>query len=288
MKKQLIKYIILLIVICSYFEVKSQFSQEFSFNFSGGISNLKYKTEFGNSKYKTGALFGLGYTYFINENIGFVSGAEFSLYRSSIKINSFYTTEFDLKDHYNDVFNYNSHVSNYDEKHNALFLNIPIMITYQTYGKYKFYASGGVKLSIPINNINEISNAKYENDAYYIDRNNTLNSPEFMGLGEFTNKNFSREIKYITSVLASIEAGFKFEINSSIFIYTGFYVDYGFSNIIKSNNESIISYNHSKPIDFINKSILESSYVSNNTLSQFTNKVIPITIGLKLRLAFGM
>ncbi len=75
-------------------------------------------------------------------------------------------------------------------------------------------------------------------------------------------------------------------------LYTGAYFDYGLNDIVKGGHDRSFTklVETQDGIKTLNNSILNSSIgYSNNTFTQeLTERVVPMAVGLKLRLSFAM
>jgi len=260
--------------LLSAFFVSAQTSHEFSVNGGGGLSTLNYKLSSGSKNLGGGAEFGFGYTYLFTEKMGVHVGADFGFYKGSANISGSKIITGNLTDNEGDRFNLHSTLNSYEESQKAMFLNIPVMLQFQTGENHKFYAMGGVKAGIPISNSYTVSNFTITNEAYYPDFDNWLTDQEFAGYGKFENINSDGKPNFKLSVALALEAGMKWNISKSFAVYTGAYFDCGLNNIAPKN-EPFINYNASEPASFTTNSALVHS-----------EKVNVIAAGVKVRFAF--
>ncbi len=266
----------------------SQSKHEFSLWGSGGLSTRKYDVSVGDVKQKFGGSVGIGYNYFLVEQVGIGTGLEFSFYNTRAEFGGIYNI-YQTKDYENNNFEFRSKVDNYSENQNALFLNIPLTVQYQTKGHHKFYASTGFKIGIPLSAKYKISGTTIKNSGYYPYENVEYTTQKFMGFGTFENKNIKEDIKLKVSYIFSLETGMKWNLKNNFSLYTGAYFDYGLNNINKNEDvENIVTYNAADPQNFIVNSVLTSQYMENFERKTFTNKVHLMAIGLKVKLAFAL
>lgn len=267
----------------------SQARHELSVQAGGALTTLNFKTDFGNSSFSGGGLLGLGYSCFFSPTWGVSSGVEVALYTGNVKMSTFSDVVNNLTDSDGDTFNFQSTVSGYKEDQRAFFLNIPLLARFQTKGETKLYAAAGGKLGIPLQGRYKGTGATFVNRAYYPAFNNFVDAPSFMGLGTFSGRTVNETVALKVAFMLSAEAGMKFDFKNNRSLYAGLYLDYGLTDIIKDNRQaSFIVYNSAVPAEFSNRSVMESGYVrSNGVRSAFTDKVIPIAIGLKVAFAFG-
>lgn len=270
--------------ICLYTSAQDKITKhEFSVGIGGGLSTLNYSPSSGESKNGMGGGLSLGYTYFLTDKIGLVSGIEYLQYNAKIENLSFTNTLANLTDNTdNEVFDFKTEMNNYEEKQTAHYLNIPLMVQYQTGESNKFYTTIGFKIGIPISGRYK-SKGDFINQGFFHESGIWTSTPEFMGFGDFYNKTVENDLDLKIACIASIEAGIKFSLKKDKYLYLGAYLDYGLNNII-DNKQNFINYTTTgNKAEFSNNSIL-SSYIDENI--SFTDKVIPISAGLKLRFCY--
>ncbi|MCL2291358.1 MAG: hypothetical protein FWC34_11765 [Bacteroidetes bacterium] len=269
------KIIILLFIAIGSLLVSAQATHEFSIQGGGGLSTLNYKLSEGKHSLGFGGDFGLGYTCIFKEKWGIHIGAGLGLYNAKVKLDDIEAITPNLTDSEGDCFNMHTMLINYNEAQKTMFLNIPIMIQFQTKGKQKIYAKAGGKVGIPLNCKYSVSDATLTNVAYYPDYNNWMAMPEFAGFGTFTNQKSDGELKLGIAAMLALEAGVKWKLGENLVLYTGVYFDYGLNNILKNNDQHFVNYENSYPAEF----------TTNSALSSFTGNVNLMAMGIKLRLA---
>jgi hypothetical protein len=266
---------------------------EVSVNIGGGLSTLIYGTEIGKRDSKAGGNFGIGYTYFFSENWGLNTGLEFSLYKAEMKTDKFNNVTQSLTDPSDgELYDFYSSISNYKEKQDASYINIPIMVQFQYGEKNKLYALAGAKIGIPVKGKYKSSASGLVNKGFFHDTANWGDTQEFMGFGTFSNYSYNEDIDFNVACILSAEVGMKWKLAENMPLYTGAYVDYGMTDIVKGGcNRSLLKLEEtSEALVVQNNSILNSSlgYSSNTLTQKLTNKVVPISVGLKVRLALGL
>ena len=291
MKKYSIQLLLAVLAgLLSCTALNAQSRHEFSFFAGGGLSDLKYDASAGKQKMDFGGQVGLGYQYFFCRNLGLGTGAEIALYNSVFNMDNL-STRYTTADMTGDNFEFRSTVSNYEEKQNAMLLQIPLMLQFQYGGKHKFYIAAGGKAGIPLSGKYKSSSASIVNTGYYDYENYEYTTPEFMGFGTFTNKNAKGDLDFKTAFFASAEIGMKWRLSDKLSLYTGAYLDYGLNDIRKVETRHVTSlqfveYNTANPRDFAINSIVNSQYSRNGNMQSFTDKIIPMAAGIKLRLIF--
>lgn len=255
----------------------------------GGSSALKYDLKIGKPEGSIGAGFGVGYTYFFSEKIGIGSGLEFAFYKATAKLNEV-NNSYNTIDIQGKEFLFKSAVSNYEEDQNACLLNIPIMLHAQMpVGKSKFYASGGVKIGLPISATYKVKNGTIKNSGYFEFEDEEYFEPEELGFGIFQANETNEDFDLNVAVILSLEAGLKWKLQENLGLYTGVYFDYGLNDIGKDERTNqFVEYNSKSPRDFRQNSILTSQFITDTKTDSFTNKIIPMSFGVKVRLAFNL
>ena len=279
------------ILTCAAAYSQTGSKHELSVWVAGGLSTLQYSTDFGDSKGKAGGSFGVGYNYYFTNQWSLSTGLELSLYNSKVNtdpLNDFY----DANDGEYD-FEFRTRVTGYKEKQKAMLLNIPVMAQFELpVGYNKFYAAGGFKFGIPVSSKYKVTNAIIENSGFYPEwsgqQNLILHTQKFMGFGTFSRNDVEDDLDLKLSCMVALEAGMKWNLSSSMDLYTGAYFEYGLNDIKKDANKRLIGYNRVDPENFVNNSILSSEYPIGANLESYADKVVPMAAGIKVRLAFKL
>lgn len=272
---------------------QEQAAHEISVTGGFGLSSLKFSLDNGDHKQKVGGLLGVNYSYFFNESFSINSGLEVTLYSSEATMNSF-TDKYTATDT-EESFVFNTAVSDYKEKQRSAYLNIPIMGQYQlpVLDEHKFYAAAGVKIGLPLNGSYKTSDANFETSGTYYNQTTITDSPG-LGFYKFKGKEVDKDIDFKTAWILSLETGMKWKVSPSMSLYTGIYFDYGMNDIRKGDkNQKFLTYESpdkgKKAEDFHLNSMLQSQYSTDGTSNKsMTDKVVPMALGLKLRLAFSL
>jgi len=263
---------------------------EFSVYSGGGLSGLNYNTTFGDQNLRLGGHLGLGYHYFFAPKWGIGTGMELALYNARFKMNDFDLSHpsFDIEERAPFVFH--STVSSYDEKQRTAMFQIPLMLYHQskiTESRRQYFGAVGVKAGIPLKGKYR-STASLSNAGEYEFENSLYDSQEFMGFGNFPNRKTKDAWDFKAAFFLSAEAGIKWNLRENRSLYTGIYFDYGLNNIMNSQSVSkmptIVKHNIESPPAFTVNSVFHSRYTQERA---FTNKITPIAVGIKVRLAFG-
>jgi len=271
----------------------AQHLHELSVYGGGGLSTLAYKVTDGQQKHGLGGHFGLGYHFFFAPKWGIGTGGELAFYNARYNLNNL-NINYMTTDMNGDPFDFRSTVNSYKEKQHAMLLQIPLMLYHQskqTDSKLQYYGAVGGKYGISMNG--KYSNtASLSNAGYYAYEDALYDTQEFMGFGYFPGRKANGGLDFKSLFFLSAEAGVKWRLNESWSLYTGVYVDYGLNNIMEKQNvmsmPSLVAYNRTNPTEFGVNSIVQSQYTQGGGVPQaFTDKITPIAVGIKLRLAFG-
>ena len=297
MKRQ----IIISIALFLFFGAKGLFAQhEFSVYSGGGLSTLNYDVTAGKQKNGLGGHFGLGYQYLFAPKWGVGTGVELAFYNARYNASNLFST-YMTTDIQGADFQFRSEINNLKEKQRAAMLQIPLMLYHQSKktenSNRQYYGAVGGKIGIPLKGKYRAT-ADLSNAGYYAHENSLYDTQEFMGFGNFPNRKANGELDFKTTFFASAEAGVKWNLNDKYSLYTGVYFDYGLNNIKKqqdvSSTSPIVEYNKTNPTEFAVNSVLQSQYygfgrgvVMSGAPQAFTDKVIPIAVGIKLKLALG-
>ena len=284
------RIIILFAALLTGVYVNGQIKHEFSVYGGGGLSTLLYEPAAGTQSNGFGGLAGLGYTLFFNDYFGIGTGAEIALYNAKMKSASF-SSESQAADISGDSFLYRTKLDNFEEKQTATSVNIPLMLNFQSGGYHKFYVALGAKIGIPIWADYSSSTGKITTSGYYEYENFEYKGPDFAFLGFDT---YSKDVdgkgdlKLKLAYLASAELGMKWSLGKNTALYTGVYFDYGLNDIAERENGGIAVYNTGNPQDIGFNSLLASQYnKSSGKQENLADKVSPLAVGIKVKLAFG-
>lgn len=263
----------------------AQTKHEMSVYTGGGLSSLNYKTNVGTHKSLPGAMFGIGYQYFLTSELGVKTALELSRSNAKLSINTL-SANSKANDGTAD-FEYRSKVSDYEEKQSALFVSIPLILQYN---KEIFYGGIGAKIGIPFAGKYNVTKATYENSGYYAFENTEYADQEFLGFGKFTNLKEKGDIDLKIAYMLSAELGAKWDLSANMRVYTGIYLDYGLNNIYKQKETSVfVEYNAHEPENFIRNSAIQSHYTQDGRKESITDmKIRPLNIGFKVSLAFSL
>ncbi|PTN07903.1 outer membrane beta-barrel protein [Mangrovibacterium marinum] len=236
--------------------------------------------------------FGLGvgvqYAHYFNLNWSVSGGLEFQTYRSEALFDSF-SDAYAATDVEGDNFQFRYQLDAYQERLNMALINIPIRVQYEDeFTKhFMFYGSVGVAVGFPLV-------AKYKSRAfglttagYYQQWDALLNSPRFMGFGNWGNQSTGKqELDPKTSFSLLLETGLKHKISVGHNLYFGIFADIPLNKLNKSGDDvlPLIEYDPAQPTSFIYNSVITAAPGAQG--DTYADKMKALAFGVKLRYSF--
>jgi hypothetical protein len=249
----------------------------------GGLSTLRYALPpQGERDNRFGGGGGLGYAFFFSDNVGLRTGVGASLFRAAAHLNAnFVATAAAVDEYYAPCEFRTTFGDGYRERQSAVVLHVPLMLHYQ--GKpfpigARLYARAGLRLDALLSGSYRASAASLTNELYYPDLDITLRAPAYKGLGEFSGKSSGGDLGLALSVAAVAEAGVKWRLPRATSLYTGLYVGYGLSNVLKKQKDGAAS-------ELGMGSMLASRYEAG---APFTEKALLLSAGLKVEVTVNI
>jgi outer membrane protein OmpA-like peptidoglycan-associated protein len=282
---------------------------EFSLWTAEGISGLNYKPAFGEKDLKVGGnLIGLGYTYYFSPVWGIHTGAELALYNTTYSLknlkDAYKTTDLDdlTPGRQGENIDYHTDIARYEEKQRLYSVNIPLILQFQTPlngGVHNYYAALGAKLGIPLKGSYK-ANGMLDTWAFYYDEatgtqqilaSDNEKNFHLEDLGYYDDLAYNsgkQNLKLKIAGLATFETGVKWGLSPKVSLYTGAYIDYGFTNIAKESGKNFFSFDPEQG-EVTSSSVLSSQYAHNyGERKDFVEKISPLSFGIKLRLGVNM
>ena len=284
-RRNIICWLFAMMCMCASAQIISDKDpSEISVFLGGGLASIHYQDAPRAGLFNGFALeFGIAYTYYFHRNWGVYFGAGPGIYKTD-KHFSFDVFNPDLTDQNGYQFDLYTQPK-YNEIFQTMFINIPIMLQYQTKQKnqrvwqsqqrYKgFYIMGGVKVGVPLNDAYESKITSITNAAYYPQFDNWAATQLFAGLGAFADVSSSTGNLglNIPCLKLAFEAGFKWRVGSNFLLYTGAFCDYGLNNTVSSR----------PPI----RNNIAVDHITDFALLSFSENLNMMTAGIILRLSF--
>jgi hypothetical protein len=311
-------------ICCTVFIISNIFAQKTKSSYASvglntGVSSLGFKISGldgveGTANPKMGFGISARYNYYFNSHWGVGSGVGLSIYNSDAMLYGGMddANRYLLGDYKDDddsglpqSFNLRARLENIREKQNIHFFEIPLTVLYQTrfsYGKWGAYGSFGIKFQMPVTTKYEAESnpeSRLNVSGFYTDGTQgfEIGAPDmpplpYHGFGTVDNpaktlnwKNNNTELKQ--GIAGTFEAGALNRLNSESDFMIGVYVDYGFSDI-KNSNGSLLSgpagSYHPDANDNIGKGIIYNGLLNSN----HTDKIKPVSFGIKIGLRFKL
>ncbi len=288
----------------------------FTVSGSVGSSSFDYKLkgldQDGSRKGQLGYGVDLRYSYFFDAHWGVTSGVGISHYATKGKIqggindNSYYKlgmqTDNDELGRPRD-FELRARVSNLEEKQTAYFVEIPLMVSYQTYfgdsASWGIFGGAGAKIQLPVNSKFKIQNgtqSEFNVSGWYEGIPTDMGAPSNPpvpqhGYGTISDPNGSLgwddKAKLKMGVALTAELGVMFDLGKGMDLMVGGYVDYGLNDIKKNGDQELFKATgayHPGANDNIGNGIKYNGMMN----SKATDKVKLISFGGKLALRFKL
>jgi hypothetical protein len=180
------------------------------------------------------------------------------------------------------LFDLHTTLNDYKETHRTMFLNIPLMLQFQTKQnqslnwkkgeKAGYYVMAGAKAFFHVNYKYTSEIASLNNSAYYPIFDNWIESlPEF-GIGYFEGNKVEKKLKINILAVFAFETGIKWRIGKNIYLYTGAYFDCGLHDATKKNRTPYSVYTYPE-------------HLTELTLLDFAKKMNIMAAGIKIRLS---
>lgn len=257
-------------------------AQEFSGVINTGIQGLDFKVNNGGNELKIGSKIGVGYTYFLNQHWGIVTGAELGYFKNHSTLDDRTYSSYQI-DSEGEAFDYRVKTKGYKEESHFYSASIPLMLQYRTLGNTQFYINGGGRVYFPFAQQTKVGIDELKMSGYYADLNVELVDIPSHGFGTLTNWKSESETKLKTTFSLSAETGVSFKISDKIRLYTGLYIDYGLSNLQNKNqlqtDVPLVNYNAENNAENQPNGIIQTS----NAI----DRAKLLAYGFQVRIGFG-
>ena len=269
MKKQIILVLGLLIVGALPAQEKGSY---IDFNVGGGLHNLSYSLLNGTEKTQAGYTLNAGYTYFFTSNWGIHTGLGIQTFNSMSTLNYLSNTQ-DI-DADGQTYQFKANYTNYQEKQQAILIDIPLAIQYRfpLNEKIGLLASIGAMMALPVKSSFKTFGGGLVTTGYYSQWNVELSDMPQHGFSTMTNS-FTGNTTLKTSYMGIADMGGLFKMSQRLDLYVGGYINYGLNNVLTPDSKLIYQPNG------VYNGILASSQ---------TNNVTPISFGVKIGVYFHL
>ena len=269
MKRQTI--IALGFLFCSMLQAQEK-QQYLHLTVGGGLDNLSYDLKNGTQSGRFGNTINAGYSYFFNQHWGIQSGLGLQWFNARSTINGqLASPQVDMD---GETFEFRTNYNNWQEKQQALFLDIPLTLQYRhaLSSKISLQGSAGGKISIPISSSYTTTGGSITTTGYFSRLNAELsNLPEF-GFTTTTDS-YNGKLSLRPSYMAIADLGALYTLSPKVDLYLGAYINYGLNNALKADSKEIIQ------LDGVYNGVLASTQ---------TTKVTPVSVGVKVGIYFRL
>ncbi|MBF4516125.1 OmpA family protein [Flavobacterium sp. ANB] len=258
-------------------------AQEFNIKISGGPSGIFYDSDSGNGKLNIGAGIGIGYTFFLSENWGISTGIDAVYNQNSFELNDGTIISNYEVDDQTSAFEYRVTASKYKESQSFISASIPLLVQYRTAvsTRSQWYVAAGAKVLFPGKQNIKASAEQLQLSGYYPDLNLLVDDLPVHGFGTTNNWQDKTSVSLQTSFLLSLEMGMSFTLKEKTKLYTGIYLDYGLSDLVKNTpDQNIVSYNPNQIDD-----IQAQGIVGNKKIVQESRY---LAAGIQVKLGFSL
>ncbi|ADQ81039.1 OmpA/MotB domain protein [Paludibacter propionicigenes WB4] len=263
--------IVLILLFCSMLQAQEK-QQYLHLTVGGGLHNLSYNLQNGTQSGKFGKTINAGYSYFFTQHWGIQSGLGLQWFNAHSTINFLSATpQVDID---GENFEFRVNYNNWQEKQQALFLDIPLTLQYRhaLSNKISLQGSAGGKISIPISSSYTTTGGSITTTGYYSRLNAELsNLPEF-GFTTTTDS-YNNKLSLRPSYMAIADLGGLYSLSPKIDLYVGAYINYGLNNALKKDTKEIYQ------LDAVYNGVLASTQ---------TTKVTPMSLGVKVGIYFRL
>lgn len=215
----------------------------------------------------SGYTFNAGYDYYFTPSMSIKTGIGIQTFSGLSTLNL--STATPAIDQLNRSYEFRSVFTNWQEKQNVVFINIPVAYQY----RYRLnpycglIGSAGLKLSIPIASTYESTgNGSFMTTGYYSQWDTEVSDVPEYGFGTYTTvpKGHSPINVYCS---ATADLGGFVKVAEKTDLYVGFYLDYGLNSIKKSST----------------KDLYQTDGVYNGVFSSnISTKIFPTAMGIKV------
>ncbi|GHT14429.1 hypothetical protein AGMMS4956_12220 [Bacteroidia bacterium] len=287
MKNILLPILLLLASIAAAQETAQETTHEISAYGFGGLSTLQYKSAQGSVQLGVGGGGGVGYTYFFAPQWGFNTGVEVALFNASANGAEITGSSKEIYDYGRIEETYfNSTYNDYKEKQRAVYLQVPLMVQFQTGADNKFYAAAGIKVGVALAGNYATTANQLVLSGYFPATEQTFVDVTEVGYDTqdpFTSQSGKLDFGFNLSLAA--EVGARWRLSGYISLYTGLYVDYGLLNVAPKKTSALVHRPSENLTAFAYNSLLTATLPAGNA---YVDKMNLFSAGLKVKVAFGL
>ncbi len=269
--------LVLTIILLGSFSGIAQQRNELLLHVNGPVSILEYEGVDNTSALDNGVGFGIEYGRYLSAQWSLRTGVALQNYSGHAKLDRI-TGAYDTQDSENENFEFRYQFTDYRETQKASYIQIPLLLQYESSGTARFFASAGVKVGVLVSSEYEAQAAQLSTAGYYEQYDVLLEAPRFAGFGDFGSYSWSDDVLELkTNVMLSLETGLKIPVTGTSPAYISVYLDYGLTNIFDDvTTNRLVDYNAATEVNFTGNSVLTTSTAN---LTEVKN----LSFGFKLK-----
>lgn len=258
-------------LFCSMLQAQEK-QQYLHLTVGGGLHNLSYDLQNGTQSGRLGSTINAGYSYFFTEHWGIQSGLGLQWFNARSTVN--YLSATPQVDIDGETMEFRANYNNWQEKQQALFIEIPLTIQYRhaLSSKISLQGSAGGKISIPISSSYKSTGGSITGTGYYSRLNAELSDLPEYGFTTITDS-YNGKLSLRPSYMAIVDVGGLYALLPKLDLYVGAYVNYGLNNVLKANSKEIYQ------LDGVYNGVLASTQ---------TSKVNLLSVGVKVGVYFRL
>ena len=269
MKKQIILVLGLLIAGALPAQEKGSY---INLTVGGGYHNLSYSLLNGTVQKQTGYTLDAGYSYFFTPYWGIHTGLGIQTFNSQSTLN--YLSNTPDVDTDGQTYDFKANYTNFQEKQQAILIDIPLAVQYRfpVSTKFTLQASVGAKVALPIQSTFKTTGGQLVTTGYYSLWNVELSDMPQHGFGSMTST-FSGNTTLKPAYMGIADLGGLVKLSQRLDLYVGGYINYGLNNVLTPDSKLIYQPN--------------GKYNGIFASSQ-TDHVTPISFGVKIGVYFHL
>jgi len=258
-------------LFCSLLQAQEK-QQYLHLTVGGGLHNLSDDLQNGTQSGRFGNSINAGYSYFFNQHWGVQSGLGLQWFNARSTVN--YLSATPQVDIDGENFEFRANYKNWQEKQQALFMDIPLTLQYRhaLSNKISLQGSAGGKISIPISSRFKTTGGSITTTGYYSRLNAELSDLPEYGFTTIT-ESHNGKLSLRPSYMAIADLGGLYTLSPKVDLYLGAYINYGLNNALKADTKEIYQ------LDGMYNGVLAST---------LTTKVTPVSVGIKVGVYFRL
>jgi hypothetical protein len=253
---------------------KKSSPHEFSVYGGFGLSALQYAPEGSDVQNGVGGNLGVGYSFMLSPNIGIHTGVEMAVYRNRCDMGAMTSDQSATGSE--GEFLFRSEWAYYQERQQATYLNIPVMLIFRTDNSVAFYGMAGLKLGVPVKGSYEGTGNLRTSGVYSYEQQEYHDMPE-RGFGAYTGAGGAGKLNLGVNLMPAVELGVKMAFGNKWALHTGVYADFGLTDLRSGDTrQALADYQSATPAQFAYHSITETDRAG---------KMKTLALGVRIRLS---